>query len=62
MNRLIWVAWRPASLQIHRRKAVIKFRFLKAAIRHRVHPTLSLQRRYQQAISAVIPLADVPTY
>ncbi|MDP2203789.1 MAG: hypothetical protein Q8K07_17350 [Methylicorpusculum sp.] len=34
-----WVSGWLSSLQIHCRKAVIEFRFLKAAIRQRVQPT-----------------------
>ena len=34
-----WVARRPSALQIHRRKAVIEFRYLKAAVRHWVQST-----------------------
>lgn len=33
------VARRPSALQIHRRKAALEFRFLKAAVRHCTQPT-----------------------
>ena len=35
----VWVDRRLSAFQAHRRKAAIEFRFLKAAVRHRVLPT-----------------------